>query len=1167
MREIQKNIIILFFSSIFFLFLFLSQNLYSQREADRWYFAYHCGLDFNSGIPEVIHDGRTYIPFSGVGTMCDSIGNLLFYSHPDTIYTSQHTLMENGYDFEDGCGWQSNLIVPWPESDSLYFVFKTPNLGDGWGLHYNIIDISKNNGLGAVIEKDILLEYAWDAADHLTSTLHKNKRDVWIITRKFLEDSYAVFLITPDGINETPLLFPAPDRIGQDSERGYMKISYDKKYLFTNYYSPYGTEICEFNSGTGEIEFLYELNIGRPPVGLEFSPDSKFAYISYWESFQVRVKQFKMEYVNIMWQFIQTHIEVGTGNGKGLQLATDGKIYCSYASSGSPEYFIGIIHKPWELGTNCQFETQAINMYPGETSSSMPNILMDYLYRFEFEGTCEGEPFQFTSNFNPVPDSIRWFFSDFNSGTNNVSNDLNPIHIFSDGGIYEVKVDVWYPSGRFEHTSREVEVEYAPEPDLGPDTTICNGQEVILDAECGPHFYSWSTGAFGSSQITVSDTGWYWVKVTSNAGCFEIDSVHILFYPPAIADTSNLIISPTTCGGSMGVICGLEVSGNPPFLYQWINDLGNPVANTLDIFHLPVGNYTLQVIDGNDCLTEFGPYSIIDTGDVLIEDVNYTHEHCGQQDASIIITATSGLGDMLFYSIDNGSTYFTNQGIFMGLAAGTYAVRVKDSTDCQDVYINNPIILENISGPQVTDIQITPSSNGQNNGAINIIASGNTDTLFYSNDNGANFQINNGLFISLFPGYYTCIVMDEFGCDTTFIVEVTEEITIHLEAIAGDDEVCPGNSAFVPLIVSNFNDVANFKTTLVYNKDLITCAGFANAHPQLEDSLNALLFPAEGRIELNWSSVAVTLADNTIMADLVFESIDPGMSLIEWDGSPGASLFQNSTGLTIPVDYFIGIVKIYKEVSFSFWGTNEFCEGETMELEPIVWSSNGDVTYLWTDPNGDTSSYEIMTINNIQINQSGTYSLTVTDTLDCKADASVVVIVYPTPIPAFAGQDTIFTEVPVDIDAGAVFLYYLWNTGDTTQIITVQNNGWYSVEIESQQGCMGGDSVFVLFSTPPEPIPDIRIYLPNAFSPDSDGLNDEFKAVTNSENIKSFQMLIYDRWGTLIFESNNISKGWNGTFKGKLCQQGVYVYKIEYSLFASSTGQSETKIGTVVLVR
>ncbi|MCD4782196.1 MAG: hypothetical protein K8T10_00045, partial [Candidatus Eremiobacteraeota bacterium] len=415
-------------------------------------------------------------------------------------------------------------------------------------------------------------------------------------------------------------------------------------------------------------------------------------------------------------------------------------------------------------------------------------------------------------------------------------------------------------------------------------TTICTGTEIVLDAECGQHSYFWSTGDWGVSQITVSDTGWYWVRVTSSAGCFEFDSIHISFHPPAIADTNNLVISPTTCGGSVGAIRGIEISGNPPFIFQWLDDLGNPIANTIDIFHLAVGNYTLQVIDGNDCLTEFGPYVIYDAGDVLIEDVNYFQEHCGQQDGKIIISATSGLGDMLFYSIDNGANYFSNQGIFTGLSAGTYAVRVQDSTQCEDVFINNPIILENIPGPQITDVQITSASIGMNNGAINIFASGNGDTLFYSNDNGTNFQINDGLFNNLFAGFYTCIVMDNFGCDTTFIVEVTEEITVYLEATAGADEVCPGNSAFVPLIVSNFNDVGSFKATLLYNKNLLTCVGFANANPQLEDSLEALLFPAEGRIELNWSSSAVSLPDSTNITDLVFQSLDPGMSLIDWNG-------------------------------------------------------------------------------------------------------------------------------------------------------------------------------------------------------------------------------------------------------------------------------------------
>ncbi|NQT77051.1 MAG: hypothetical protein HQ565_05005, partial [Bacteroidetes bacterium] len=407
-----------------------------------------------------------------------------------------------------------------------------------------------------------------------------------------------------------------------------MKFSYDKKYLFAAYEDSDIIEVCSFNHNNGEIEFLFELNNGNNPLGFEFSPDSKFVYIAYrpnTPSLPYEIRQFNMGNISTPWLFLQSSQIIGAGYGLGLQLATDGKIYCfGKRYSTGPDHTIGVIHNPWELGSNCLFEFEAINLFPGETSKSIPNIFMDFLYRFDFDGVCENDVFAFQSNFNPVPDSIRWYFNDFLSGENNISYELNPIHLFSDGGIFEVEVDVWYPTGRYEHTSRVVEVEYAPEPDLGPDTTMCTNADILLDAECGPHFYSWSTGAIGSSQITVSDTGWYWVRVENDNGCFEIDSIHIGLFPQAIADTTNLEIIPTTCGGSTGVIKGLIINGLPPISYKWLDDLGNPISNSLDIYHLPVGNYTLEVTDSNNCITSFGPFSIIDAGDVLIENVDYT---------------------------------------------------------------------------------------------------------------------------------------------------------------------------------------------------------------------------------------------------------------------------------------------------------------------------------------------------------------------------------------------------------------------------------------------------------------------------------------------------------------------------------------------------------------
>ncbi|MFK5855418.1 MAG: gliding motility-associated C-terminal domain-containing protein [Bacteroidota bacterium] len=1164
------------------LIIILTLQSYSQpiKRTNTWYFGKYAGVDFNSGEPVPLYDGKLYTSGRGVISMSDTNGNLLFYTNGLRLWNRNHASITNNF------MGQAIQFVSFPVigSGHLYYVFGVPVYGPPQQYHrtqYAIIDMTMNGGLGGVSGPNIYLDAAWDASSKITAAKHKNKQDIWVITRKYTENKYASFLISENGVNIVPVLSPAPDwEPGTFTDgNGQMKISYDKEYLIicTQRHN-YGddsirTEVCRFNNISGEVDYLYSFDFKDPnsprsfsPYGAEFSPDSKFLYISFDIAVDsTHIYQFDVQYIEDSALFVQSAVmiaEIGSYL-HGLQLASDGKIYVATSMSTYPGWpYLSVIHKPWERGVDCQYENEAVFLDPGTSEAELPSFLLDYLYRFDFEGICEGEPFEFTPFFHPEPVNILWNFGDPASG-NNTSTDLNPVHSFSDGGDFEVSVHVEYPNGRIEKTSRKVKVEYAPEPDLGPDTTICSGEEVVLDAECGPHTYSWSTGHIGTTQITVSDTGWYWVRVMSDLGCINFDSIYIGFRHPSIADTTNLIISPTTCGGSNGVIRGLVIIGDPPFILQWLDDMGNPISSSIDIFNLPVGSYTLQVTDNNNCITSLGTYSITDTGDLLIEDVEYISAHCDQQDGSITVNATSGLSDMLFYSIDNGVTYYSNQGIFTGLSPGSYAVRVKDSLDCQDVFINNPIIIENLPGPQVSNVVVTPSIVGQNTGGIEIIASGSSDTLFYSNNNGSSYQENNGQFSSLAAGFYTCIVMDEYGCDTTFIIEVTEEISIRLKAIAGYDEVCPGNSAFVPLTVTNFNDVGDFKTTLLYNMDLLTCQGFANAHPLLEDSLEVLLFPAEGKVELYWSSSTTTLSDSTPMADLVFQSIDPGFSFVEWDCSPGASYFNNSTGVTIPVDYFIGNVKIYNNVSFNLYATTEACQGDTLLFMLTEWTSNGVLSYLWTEPDGDISSNDRLIIYGIQPSQAGMYSLLITDALGCYSDTTFEILLYPS-TPEFAAQDTIFTDDPFDLDAGAVFISYLWNTGDTTQMIWVEENGWYSAEVESPEGCVGVDSSYVVFSTSPELI---KIYFPNAFTPNGDRLNDKFNPVTNAVDIQHFSLSIYNRWGALVYQTNDITKGWDGKYQGELCQPGAYVYKVSFNSSTILNAAPEVKMGTVMLVR
>ncbi len=797
---------------IIVLLLSLFLQSYSQpiKRTNIWYFGNDAGVDFNSGEPVPLYDGVMFLGgyARGVVSMSDTNGNLLFYTNGSRLWNRNHLPITNSF-------MESSRIMSFPVigSDHQYYVFGVPSYNPPFTYYstkYAIIDMNMNGGLGGVSVPNIGLDAAWDAADKITAAKHKNKQDIWVIVRKYTENKYASFLVNEDGVNIVPVLSPAPDwEPSQSTSGGQMKISYDKEYLINcsdgvNYGDDsIRTEVCRFNNISGEVDYLYSFDFQDPnsprsfsPYGVEFSPDSKFLYISFDIAVDTtHIYQFDVQYIEDSALFVQSAVMIADigSYAHGLQLASDGKIYVAMSMSTNSEWpYLSVIHKPWEQGVDCQYENEAVFLDPGTSEAELPRILMDYLYRFDFEGICEGEPFEFTPFFHPEPVNILWDFGDPASG-NNTSTDLNPVHSFSDGGEFEVSVVVEYPNGRIEETSRKVEVEYAPDPDLGPDTTICSGEEVVLDAECGLHAYSWSTGQFGITQITVSDTGWYWVRVISNPGCIAFDSIFVGYRHPSLADTTNLVISPTTCGGSNGVIRGLAIIGDPPFIIQWLDDMGNPISSSIDIFNLPVGSYTLQVTDSNNCVSSLGPYSITDAGDILIEDVNYISAHCDQQDGSITVVATSGLSDMLFYSIDNGATYFSNQGIFTGLSPGSYVVRVKDSLDCQDVFINNPIIIENLPGPQVSNVVVTPSIVGQNTGGIEIIATGSGDTLYYSNNNGASYQENNGTFSSLAAGYYTCVVMDEYGCDTTFIIEVTEEISIRLEAVAGYDEVCPGN--------------------------------------------------------------------------------------------------------------------------------------------------------------------------------------------------------------------------------------------------------------------------------------------------------------------------------------------------------------------------------------
>jgi gliding motility-associated-like protein len=1158
---------------ILLLSLFFSTGLNAQNEANVWYFSERCGLDFNSGIPEVLHNGQTTSMY-GDATISDSSGNLLFYTNHSYVMNREHLIMLNGSGLFYA-GVSGRAIVKWPGKDGVYFIFTAVNIGPNIGLYYSIVDLKLDNGRGAVIEKEVPVETAWDAVDKIAIVKQECTQNVWVIVRKFINDAFAAFLVDENGFNLNPILCEAPDEAAESASWGYIKISYDKKYLLSSICVEPEIEVCSFNAANGEIEYLYTLNhpggVPNSLTGIEISPDSKYLYVSYLKKIDTNViYQFDMQFIEDQSLFDNSAILVGTGPAFGIQLARDGKIYFTGQSEPPDEYHqVSVIHKPWIRGEGCNYEINVVDMYPGEVGWSFPNILLDFLYRFEWEcDPCQGSPIRFIPNFIPTPDSIKWNFGEFAPGS--VSFELSPVYAFQNAGIHEVEVDVWYPSGRYEHTSREIEIQPSPQPDLGPDTLICQGASITLNANCEADFFSWSNSQFGVSSITVSDSGTYWVRGKFNStGCAGYDTIHIGFHPPTIIDETNLEITPTTCSGASGSITGITALGSPPYAYQWLDLSGNPFGTSIDASGLPAGQYYLTITDGNGCETESPVYTIEDAGNLQVTQVQTTRPHCFRNDGQIIISAFSPSDSVLEYSIDNGNSYSTDS-IFTSLVAGSYIVHIRDTNGCEGFYTDNPVLLQDIPGPQVQPPVITDETDFLGNGSIDIAATGSTPQIFFSINNGSTWQTNNGFFDNLSAGTYICIVKDENDCDTIFTIEIQNIILTFLHAITGPGGHCLGNTAMVPVNVDNFNFVADFHLKLGYNADNLECEGFANINPQLLDSLTGWVDPLAGDIHLAWNSPAsVSFTGTEKVADLVFTTKNPGQGELLWYTGETESYFTNSSGNPIPAEFSTGEVTVYEPPEIILAQSKTVCVGQFANLMSIAVGNQPPISYRWIYPTGDTTSTDPFFFS-VTPADAGLYTLLATDRVGCTDQKSIELIVSENPVAAFHGTDTLEMHEGDVLVAGSGLSSYLWNTGDTLESIVINAEGMYSVEMESPIGCVGTDSVYVkLIEDEIPPDPTNNIFIPNAFSPDGDGINDSFN-INYNNNISPFPIShcvlhIFNRWGEEIFQSEDITKGWDGKKAGKECPGGVYVYKIVFEV--DGVAGNQERVGTVMLVR
>lgn len=207
-------------------------------------------------------------------------------------------------------------------------------------------------------------------------------------------------------------------------------------------------------------------------------------------------------------------------------------------------------------------------------------------------------------------------------------------------------------------------------------------------------------------------------------------------------------------------------------------------------------------------------------------------------------------------------------------------------------------------------------------------------------------------------------------------------------------------------------------------------------------------------------------------------------------------------------------------------------------------------TYQWHD--GSTQA-------NIPVTTTGLYAVTVNTACNVLTDAVFITVIDS--IATELGQDTFYcpgSRLQLDASAGTP-AEYLWSNGATTPSLDVDGPGLYSVTVSNQ--CQLLDDQIEI-----RECEMCTFYLPNAFSPDGDGINDRFRAFPNCEII-SYNLKVYNRWGTQLYEGTDPAQGWDGRLGNQEMEMGVYLWILEYTVSENGAARSATLTGDVAIVR
>lgn len=730
-------------------------------------------------------------------------------------------------------------------------------------------------------------------------------------------------------------------------------------------------------------------------------------------------------------------------------------------------------------------------------------------------------------------------------------------------------------------------------PDLGPDITLCPGEQVVLSVTSPGASYLWNDLSTADT-LLVSTGGLYFVEVADNCNALS-DTVFIFIndQPPVV----QLPLDFDLCQGQTTIL----EAGITGVTYLW-ND--GSMASQL-IVTAP-GIYSLTV--SNPCGS--------DVDSVIIS--------AGELPPFVFLGNDSSMcaGDTILIMpvFDNVDAWLWQDGssdtLFLATSEGLYHVSVSNS--CASAY---DTVMINLL-PAVPPVSLGPDTSFCPGESVTLsISLSNVDILWSDGSSNPDLIVSDS-------GTVFATVSNSCGA-TSDSVMISFLPQIPPLDLGQDQTICPGElvtfSPGIPdvtylwhdgsidpvfetsqqgtIILTITNSCGSASDTVVLTEstdgpqldlgpDLDACvgdtitiqAGISGVQYQWQDgsTLNHYVTFTPGTFILNVNNSCGSDADTIVVA---FTSIPPDQDL-----GPDSTLCEGNT-LVLHASAGPGIMLSWQDQSsgmtynvlqpglYSVTASNQ-C-GMVSDSVLIAFLDAPDPFYLGPDTIlcagefvillSPVTPYEVMWQDGSSLpaylaDQAGVYTLELSN--PCGAVSDSLEVMYRADIPEVILEPQ-YLWCPGDqftLDAAQLFdATYLWSTGAITSSIQVDTPGMYAVDVFTHCYQDSGQSDIL----PDEDCPTGPVfYIPNVFSPDDNSINDVFTVFTDlPSNVISMEGTLFDRWGNLIYSSTENPFTWSGKLNDEPMNPGVYVYVIHIR-YIGLAGEEEVRFsGDVTLVR